>query len=80
MEINEIITAGKRYRIIYNDGGFKPMKKEGLIIKRDGILVLMETFYGKEILNLNNLIRGEEMQENERNSFRKSKGFSGKDF
>jgi hypothetical protein len=50
------MECGKRYLIIYDDKGFKPVKKEGIIKRIDGNLIELE---GGQILNQNYIIRAQ---------------------
>jgi hypothetical protein len=64
MKSDDIVIVGKKYLIIYDDKGNSPKKKEGVVVKVQGVLFTLNGFYdGKEFtetLNMNNIIRMEE--------------------
>ncbi len=49
-----IIELGERYRIIYDDKGFKAVVKEGIIVKKENNLIELDN---EEILNMHQIIR-----------------------
>ena len=55
-----IFELNKRYKIIYNDFGNRPMKKIGTIVFKENTLIKLDS---GEILNTNNIIRAEELKE-----------------
>jgi len=55
----EVIEIDKRYRIIYDDKGYKPKQKVGLVVSKEGNLIGLDTGSGVEILNTLNIIRAE---------------------
>lgn len=58
----EIVEVGKKYLIIYDDKGFKPVKKIGTIVWLESPLFRLDS-KPHETLNLNNIIRAEEVRE-----------------
>ena len=49
------MEIGKRYKIIYNDHGFKPVQKIGTLVWEKFPLFRLDT--SSEELNINNIIR-----------------------
>jgi hypothetical protein len=58
----EIFEIGKRYVIIYDDKGYKPVKKEVTVISKEGNLLQVDTRFGREIINTHNIIRAGELE------------------
>lgn len=57
--MNELILIiGKNYKIVYDDKGFKPVIKKGIIVKKEDALIELES---GEILNAQYIVRAEEI-------------------
>jgi len=52
-----IIEVNKRYKIIYDDKGFKPVVKRGKVISKENTLIKLES---GEVLNTQYILRAEE--------------------
>lgn len=52
-----MLETGKEYLVIYDDKGYKPVKKQGIVIEKNDILFVMRTERGEETLNFSNVIR-----------------------
>ncbi len=53
----DVLELNKRYKIIYDDKGFKPVSKFGTIVSKEGNLIRMDN---GEVLNTLLIIRVEE--------------------
>lgn len=62
----EIFEIGKSYRMIYDDKGYKPIKKEFVVlaIKNNLLKVKIKDTGENEILNVFNLVRAGELENN----------------
>jgi len=58
----EIFEIDKKYMIVYDDKGFKPIRKDVYVIAKDNNLIKVKSSYGLEILNSFNIVRAEEMR------------------
>lgn len=56
------METGKKYLIIYDDKGFKPVQKTGVLIWLEPPLFKLDS-HPDETLNLNNIIRAQEVKE-----------------
>ncbi len=54
-----IFEEGKRYKIIYDDKGFKPVVKKGKIISKENTLIKLDS---GEVLNTQYILRAEEIK------------------
>ena len=52
-----MLETGEEYLVIYDDKGYKPVKKQGIVIEKNDILFVMRTERGEETLNFSNVIR-----------------------
>ena len=55
-----IIQIGKSYQIIYDDKGYKPVKKIGKVISKENSLLKLES---GEVLNSNYILRATEVDQ-----------------
>lgn len=65
VDTGEVLKIGRKYMIIYDDKGIKPLKKVGTITQKEGLMFTLEGEYNghkfKDHLNALNIIRAEEL-------------------
>ena len=64
----DILEVGIEYLIIYNDGGFKPVKKVGVVTKINNVLF---TLASGEVLNKERIIRAKPVERGKNGEIRK---------
>jgi len=57
-----MFEVGSEYSFIYDDKGYKVVKKQGILLAKEGNILKLMTDKGEELINTNNIVRGNKVE------------------